>query len=112
MERSSAARQNDGAKWREFLMICSWYVLNSGFMAFLKATAFAAMMCMSGPPWMPGKIIESIILACSLSQRIRPPLGPRSVLCVVPVTKWATPTGVGWSPVATAPAMWAMSAKR
>ena len=41
-----------------------------------------------------------------------PPRGPRSVLCVVPVTKWATPTGLGWRPVATAPAMWAMSTRR
>ena len=38
--------------------------------------------------------------------------GPRNVLCVVVVTKSACPIGLGWSPVATRPAMCAMSASR
>ena len=41
--------------------------------------------------------------------KTRPPRGPRSVLCVVVVTMSAWPNGVGWSPAATRPAMWAMS---
>src|SRR5205823_3821657 len=38
------------------------------------------------------------------------PRGPHSVLCVVVVTKWQWGMGDGWSPAATSPAMWAMSA--
>ena len=38
-----------------------------------------------------------------------PPRGPRSVLCVVVVTKSECGTGLGCSPAATSPAMCAMS---
>ena len=38
-----------------------------------------------------------------------PPRGPRSVLCVVVVTKSAYGTGDGCCPAATSPAMWAIS---
>ena len=48
--------------------------------------AFAAITCSSGPPWIPGKIALSIAFACCARQRISPPRGPRSVLCVVSVT--------------------------
>ncbi len=51
-----------------------------------KATALAAMTCISGPPWMPGKTALSMALACSSRQRINPPRGPRRVLWVVVVT--------------------------
>ena len=40
---------------------------------------------------------------------MNPPRGPRSVLCVVEVTKSACGTGSGCSFAATSPAMWAMS---
>ena len=36
---------------------------NSGCSASWKATALAAMTCISGPPWMPGKTAVSIALA-------------------------------------------------
>src|SRR5438876_835881 len=45
------------------------------------------MTCSSGPPCWPGKTALSTALACSALQRIMPPRGPRSVLCVVVVTK-------------------------
>lgn len=38
-------------------------------------------------------------------QKISPPRGPRSVLCVVVVTTSASPKGLGCSPAATSPAM-------
>ena len=41
------------------------YVRNSGRAASAKATALAAMMCSSGPPWRPGKTALSIFLARS-----------------------------------------------
>ena len=54
------------------------------------------MTCISGPPWMPGKIAELIFLAISSSLvRIMPPRGPRSVLCVVVVTTCACGNGLG-----------------
>ena len=63
----------------------------------------------NGPPCVPGNIALSICFAyCSLHMII-PPLGPRSVLCVVVVTKSANGTGLGCTPVATKPAIWAIS---
>ena len=73
-------------------------------MASLKASALAAITCISGPPWMPGKIIEFSGFSNSALDRISPPRGPLSVLWVVLVTKWAMPTGFGYSPAATRPA--------
>ncbi len=58
---------------------------------------------------MPGKTALSMALACSSLHRIMPPRGPRSVLWVVVVTTSAWGTGLGCSPAATSPAMWAMS---
>ena len=58
---------------------------------------------------MPGKTAELIFSAHSSLQRTKPPRGPRSVLCVVVVTKSASGTGSGCSFAATRPAMWAMS---
>ena len=58
---------------------------------------------------MPGKIWLLTALACASRQRIMPPRGPRSVLWVVVVTMSACGTGLGCSPAATSPAMWAMS---
>ncbi len=67
------------------------------------------MTCMSGPPWMPGKTLLSIALACSSRLRIIPPRGPRRVLWVVVVTTSECGTGDGWTPAATRPAKWAIS---
>ena len=69
-----------------FARICLWYSRNSGVIASFSATALAAMTCMSGPPWIPGKIEELSFFAISSRQRIIPARGPRSVLCVVVVT--------------------------
>src|ERR1700687_3518969 len=64
-------------------------------MASRKHTAFAAMMCTSGPPCIPGKTTLSIAAANSCLLRIIPERGPRSVLCVVDVTMCACGTGDG-----------------
>ena len=46
----------------------------------MLATALAAITCIKGPPWMPGKMALSIALAYFSLQRIIPPRGPRNVL--------------------------------
>jgi hypothetical protein len=53
------------------------------------------MMCMSGPPCMPGKTCRSTAFASPSAHRTKPPRGPRSVLCVVDVTMSACGTGLG-----------------
>ena len=58
-------------------------------MASWKQTALAAITCINGPPWMPGKVWESISLAYFSLHKIKPPRGPRKVLWVVVVTKSA-----------------------
>ena len=94
-----------------FFTICRAYVLNSGLRSSPNATALAAMMCMSGPPWLPGKTLRLIALDSSSSLvRIIPPRGPRRVLCVVVVTTWACGNGDGCAPPTIRPAMWATSA--
>ena len=70
----------------------------------MKATALPAITCISGPPWMPGKIAELMIFSCSAFIRMMPPRGPRSDLCVVEVTKSACGTGLGYRPAAIRPA--------
>jgi len=60
-----------------------------------KHTALAAIACISGPPWLPGKTALSIALACSSSQRIMPPHAPRRVFWVVVVTIALWGTGLG-----------------
>ena len=87
-------------------LLCS---LNSGFRASPKETALAAIMCINGPPWVPGKMALSIDFAYFSLHKIIPPRGPRKVLCVVVVTKSAKGTGFGCKPLATSPAMCAMS---
>ena len=78
-----------------------------------NATAFAATTCINGPPWRPGKMAELNFLPRSSSrERIMPPRGPRSVLCVVVVTTSAYGTGLGYSPAATSTAKWAISTIR
>ena len=77
--------------------------------AIRKQAAFAAIVCISGPPCMPGKTARSTAFACSSLQRMKPARGPASVLCVVEVTKSQCGTGFGCSPAATSPAKWAMS---
>ena len=61
-------------------MTCCAYTLNSGCKASPNATALAAITCIKGPPWMPGKMALSIALAYFSLQRIIPPRGPRNVL--------------------------------
>ena len=71
------------------------------------------MTCMSGPPWVPGKMALLIFLPISSSLvRMKPPRGPRRVLWLVEVTMSAQGTGLGCAPAATRPAMWAMSTMR
>ena len=52
-------------------------------MASFMQMALAAMTCISGPPWVPGKTAEFSFLAHSSLARIRPPRGPRGgmILC-------------------------------
>ena len=45
-----------------------------------KATAFAAIVCIIGPPCIPGKTDLSIFLENSFFAKIKPPLGPLNVL--------------------------------
>ena len=71
--------------------------MNSGSKASLKATAFAAITCINGPPWVPGNTRELNFFSKSGLdlQIIIPPLGPLNVLCVVDVTTSANGTGEG-----------------
>ncbi|MOA32025.1 hypothetical protein D3C78_1532130 [compost metagenome] len=88
--------------------------MKPGSSASLKHTALAAITCISGPPWAPGKTAEfSFFSISSLAlARIRPPRGPRRVLWVVVVTTSAKGIGLGYRPAATRPATWAMSTNR
>ena len=107
-------------------MVRAWSRRNSSVAASRNATALAATTCISGPPWMPGKTLLSIACARvflpsagksarstpsgrSARAKTMPPRGPRRVLWVVVVTRSACGNGLGWSPAATSPAMWAMS---
>ena len=72
-----------------------WYSRKPGWRASWKQTALAAMTCMSGPPWMPGKIWESMPFAYCSRHMTMPPRGPRRLLWVVVVTKSAWATGLG-----------------
>ena len=59
-------------------------------------TAFAAMACINGPPWLPGNTAEFNFFASFSSRaKIMPERGPRRVLCVVVVTTSANGTGLG-----------------
>ena len=84
----------------------------AGSMASFRQTALAAMVWTSGPPWVPGKVSLSSSLANAALHSTMPPRGPRSVLCVVVETMSACGTGLGCTPAATRPAMWAMSTKK
>ncbi|MDQ5960657.1 MAG: glycine hydroxymethyltransferase, partial [Pseudomonadota bacterium] len=48
-----------------------------GASASLNATALAAITCINGPPWIPGKMALLICLATLSFIRISPPRGPR-----------------------------------
>ena len=88
----------------------SIYAWNSGCSASPNATALPAITCMSGPPCVPGNTALSMARASSPSfVRMRPPRGPRSVLWVVEVTTSAWGKGLGCAPVATRPAICAIS---
>ncbi len=72
----------------------------------------AAVVWLCGPPCRPGNTALSSALACSALHMSIAPRGPRSVLWVVVEITSAWPTGDGWAPPATRPAMCAMSAHR
>ena len=125
-ETSRAPRSRElGARTAAFSTVRRWSRRKSSPAASRSATAFAAMTCISGPPWTPGKTVLSICAASvvltigksagstasgrSVRLKIRPPRGPRRVLWVVVVTMSACGNGLGWTPAATRPAMWAMS---
>ena len=90
--------------------------------------AFAAMICIKGPPWFPGKTamfnrcdifwgfpflkVKPKGLSKSSPIKISPPRGPLKVLWVVVVTTWQYGIGLLWSPEAIIPEGWEMSAKR
>ena len=78
-------------------MIFFPYSLKDGSNASLKQTAFAAITCIKGPPWIPGNnaLLKLTSFATSSLESIIPPRGPRSVLCVVVVTTCAY--GIGLS---------------
>ncbi len=59
---------------------CFWYSLKDGSMASFRQTAFAAIVCTSGPPWVPGKVSLSSSLANAALHSTKPPRGPRNVL--------------------------------
>src|ERR1041384_8611544 len=86
--------------------------MKAGESASLKATAFAAITCIKGPPCIPGKINLSTALAYSALHITTPPRGPRRVLWVVVVTKHAYGTGFGWIAAAIRPAIWAISTNK
>jgi len=70
-----------------FFNICRWYLIKSDFIANLKAVPFAAIICISGPPWIPGNTaLLTFIAISSFCVKIKPPRGPRNVLWVVDVT--------------------------
>ena len=106
---SSPPSCSDSASASAFRRICVWYSRNASVPATLKHVAFAAIVCSSGPPCMPGKTARSTACAYSSRQRMNPARGPASVLCVVEVTKSQCSTGFGCSPAATSPAKCAMS---
>ena len=78
---------NASANAAAFFLIWLWYSLKESFKASPKHTALPAITCIKGPPWIPGKIAESIALAYSSRHIMMPPRGPRNVLWVVVVTK-------------------------
>ena len=78
-----------------FTTTCFAYSLKSGLSASPKHTALAAIACIRGPPWMPGKTAESIAFCQSARQRMIAPHAPRSVFCVVVLVMAACGMGDG-----------------
>ncbi len=95
-----------------FLITCLEYFLNSSDFAFLRAIAIPAIELLNGPPCIPGKTEESILSdkrslsPCdnSFLLKIRAPLGPLNVLCVVIITTSAYRNGEEFTPPAIKPA--------
>ena len=81
-----AVPSNTSAIALAFFTTCSIYSPNAGWRASWNATALPAITCSSGPPWIPGKIALFNFLPNSSFAKIKPPRGPRNVLCVVDVT--------------------------
>ena len=97
-----------------FFTMFFWYSLYSGCSASFKQTALVATTCISGPPWIPGNtaLLKLNFFAISALHIIIPPLGPLSVLWVVVVVTCAYGMGLGCTPAATRPAIWAISTIR
>ena len=70
------------------------------------------MTCISGPPWMPGNIWESISFAYFSLHRIKPAARAAQGLVRGGGDEIGMGTGLGCRPAATRPAMCAMSASR
>ena len=114
------------ARTEAFSMVRAWSRRKPSVWARCRATALAAITCIRGPPWTPGKTDLSIAWASvlfpsagksarsmpggrSARANTRPPRGPRSVLWVVVVMMSAWGNGLGCRPAATRPATCAMS---
>ena len=81
------------------------YIPKLDVFASTKHCALAAIIFIKGPPCVPGKIALLIRLEYSwLFHSIIPPLGPRSVLCVVLDTTSANCIGLTYALPATKPA--------
>ena len=104
------ASDSRAASRAAFCTICCWYVAELGRQRFLEAHGFGRDDVHQRPALHAGEegAIE-ILRELRVLQSTMPPRGPRSVLCVVVVTKSEYGTGLGCSPAATSPAMCAMS---
>ena len=70
-----------------FAFTCLAQLFHSGLRFSKNPAALPAMTCIRGPPCKAGKTALLILFASSSSfVIIKPPLGPRKVLCVVVVT--------------------------
>ena len=88
------------------------YAAYSGVAHSLKLTAFAAIVCICGPPCIIGKTALSMAVACSALQTMAPERGPRSTLWVVNDTTSAKGTGLGMARPATRPMKCAASTQK
>src|SRR6516162_1120262 len=77
--RSNPRATSASASAFALVTTCCAYVRNSGCAASCRATAIAAVVWLCGPPCSPGKTARSRGLACSASDMIIAPRGPRRV---------------------------------
>mmetsp|Transcript_27688 Transcript_27688/g.87539 ORF Transcript_27688/g.87539 Transcript_27688/m.87539 type:complete len:329 (+) Transcript_27688:28-1014(+) len=100
------------ASARELSMTSAQYWRKAGVATSLSCTASAPIVALCGPPCKAGKTAPSTAPCSSRLQKMRPPRGPRRLLCVVLVTTSACGKGDGCRPVATRPLMCAMSTSK